>query len=45
MLDFVAVVTDNNGNLSYAEVTGIKPVEAQPEPPSGGIRDHPLLPG
>ncbi len=30
MLDFVAVVSDNNGNLSYAEVTGIKPVEALP---------------
>jgi pullulanase-type alpha-1,6-glucosidase len=37
MLDFVAVVTDNNGNLSYAEVTGIKPIEvAPPEPPQPG---------
>ncbi len=27
MLDFVAVARDNNGNLGYAEVTGIKPVE------------------
>ena len=35
MLDFVAVVTDNNGNLSYAEVTGIMPVEALPPEPGG----------
>jgi pullulanase/glycogen debranching enzyme len=35
LLDFVAVVSDNNGNLSYAEVTGIQPVIAQPPEPGG----------
>jgi glycosidase len=35
MLDFVGIVTDNNGNLSYVEVTSIKPVESLPPDPGG----------
>ncbi len=35
LLDFVAVAADNNGNLSYAEVTGVMPVEVLPPEPGG----------
>ncbi|MFN2166497.1 MAG: pullulanase-associated domain-containing protein, partial [Anaerolineae bacterium] len=34
-LDFVAIVSDLNGHLNYAEVTGIHPVLAQPGGPVG----------
>jgi len=34
-LDFVAIVSDLNGNLNYAEVTGIQPVLVQPGGPVG----------
>ncbi len=35
-LDFVAVVSDQSGNLNYAEVSGIRPILADEPPPGGG---------
>ena len=41
MLDFVAVVRDISGNLSYAEVTGVKPFFSEAPPP--GALTHAIV--